>query len=405
MSDNEEEQAKETEYKDINHEEVNHAGRQKKSYGSSEDQRDKEAFKMNGHVGRMIRQIDGLRDKKEEQKREVKWGINRSKSYRETSLNNERDVLPTLRRQSSFSETINQDNEQDIRHTLVKRHSCRDIPQINRPDLRPSILGNDSDKETNINGGRYTETQTNKNLYRSQALNTRRNINQTVEEVIKDTNRRFADVETNQYSYWNSTQDERENTVQANDAKKDIGRQQTDRETNLNVYLYRNSTQDNRRNIDKTRHNYLRPKILLDLRRSRMQEQIQILNSEKTEQNIERMTNEPGINNANSAIFESQNAKQGNTTHDNQDTDNENIKQDSYENTRDSFLSLNSYESSNQHYSGTETDDTLVITIVVNICSVPVGFHVWLKLEYKSYMKRNLKRLAHGRGERNSYTF
>ena len=401
MSDNEEEQEKETEYEDINHKEVNHAGMQKKSFTSSEDQRDKEAFKMNGHVGRMIRHIDGLRVKKEDQKREVKWGINRSKSYRETSLNNERDVLPTLRRQSSFRENVSQDSEQGIRHNLVKRQSCRDLPQIDRPDIRQSMSGNVSDKEASNDsstyiGEKYTETQTNENLYRSPAQNKRRNINQSNEEVQKDTKRRFAEVERTQYPYWNSTQDERENTVQANDAKKDIGRQQTDRETNLNVYLYRNPTQDNRRNIDKTKQNYLRPKILLDLRRSRMQEQIQILNSEKAEQNVERMTNEAGVNNANSGIFESQNAKQGNTTHDNQDIDNENSNQESYENTRDSFLSLNSYESSNQDYSGTETDDTLVITtVMINICSVPVGFHVCLKLEYRSYMKRNLKQLRY----------
>ena len=401
MSDNEEEQEKETEYEDINHKEVNHAGMQKKSFTSSEDQRDKEAFKMNGHVGRMIRQIDGLRDKKEDQKREVKWGINRSKSYRETSLNNERDVLPTLRRQSSFSETIKLDNEQDIRHTLVKRHSCRDIPQINRADLRQSRLGNCSDNETNKDGfkhigGRYTETQTNQNLYRRPAQNKSRNTNQTNEEVNKDLRRRFTDLETDQYPYWNSTPDEREKPVQTNDVNKDIGRRHTDRETNLNLYLYRNSTQDNRRNIDKTKQNYLRPKILLDLRRSRMQEQIQIMNNEKAVHNIERMTNEPGVNNANSGIFESQNAKQGNTTHGNRDTDNENINQDSYENTRDSFLSLNSYESSNQDYSGTETDDTLVITtVMMSICLVPVGFHVCLTLEYKSYMKRNPKQLRY----------
>ena len=401
MSDNEEEQAKETDYKDINHEEVNHAGMQKKSYGSSEDQRDKEAFKMNGHVGRMIRQIDGLRDKKEDQKREVKWGINGSKSYGETSLNNERDVLPTLRRQSSFRENVSQDSEQGIRHNLVKRQSSRDLPQIDRPDIRQSMSGNVSDKEASNDsstyiGEKYTETQTNENLYRRPAQKKSRNTNQTNEEVNKDIRRRFTDIETDQHLHWHSTKDERENTVQVKDVKKDMGRRHTDRETNLNLYLYRNSTQDNRRNIDKTKQNYLRPKILLDLRRSRMQEQIQIMNNEKAEQNIERMRNEPGVNNANSGIFESQNAKLDNTTHDNQDIDNENSNQDSYENTRDSFLSLNSYESSNQDYSGTETDDTLVITIVMmNICSVTVGFHVWLKLEYKSYMKRNLKKLRY----------
>ena len=66
----------------------------------------------------------------------------------------------------------------------------------------------------------------------------------------------------------------------------------------------------------------------------------------------------------------------------NQDTNNENINQDNYENidhdnyesTRDSFLSLNSYESSNQDYSGTETDDTLVISTEITLQRLLVLF-------------------------------
>ena len=356
MSDNEEKQATENKHEDISHEEVNNAEIEKKS----EDHEDGKTFKMSGHVGQMIRRINGLRDKKENQKREVKWGINRSKSYRETSLNNERDVLPPLRRQSSFSENLSQDNRQNIRHTLAKRHGFRDTPQINIPDLRQSMLGNGSDKETS-DGFKHieknkTETQTNQNLDRSPTQSKRRNINQTKEEVQK---RRYTAEETNRYYYLNATQHERQNT----DAEKSKGRKYTDRETNPNLYFYRNPIQDQRRNNDKATNNCVRPKTLLDLRRSHMQEQTQIKNIEKTVQNIETVTSEPGLNYVNNAAkLENLKAEQDNTTCDNRDTNNENIKQDNYENTRDSFLSLNSFESSNQDYSGTETDDTLVIS-------------------------------------------
>ena len=296
-----EEKPEEIKYQEIDYEEINHAEIKKKTTNEVEEQKEHDTTKMNGQIGVPITRRSSWRDTVGNRKPPIKPNINRSKSYRETSEDNKEDIRQSIRRRSSFIETLNEDMKQDLR----KRYSLW---------------------ETNKDNKQVTKS----NIYRSKSF--KETIEDTKQNTKYDIVRRYSFRETDQNN-------KQEITIQAD--KQDFKRNVRRISNNLNF------PQDSKRTLLNNR-----PRTLLDIRRINNQDNKQIIN-----QDIQNVTH-PNINQARSVFNHQNERKTDENGKRNQGSINSN--RDGCNNTRDSFLSLNSYEGSVQDRSGAETDDTLV---------------------------------------------
>ena len=280
-------------------EEISHAEIRKKPEDEVDEKKEHDATKMNGHAGVPITRNSIVENRR---KPPIIPGINRSKSCRETRDNNAKEIRQSIKRRSSYRETLSQEMKEDIRKKYGLWEGNWENKQDIKHNFRRSKSFTDTNEDSKVNGK---------------------------QDIVR------------RYSYSKTDHDAKQGINQNDKQDKKQGIRLSSNQMNF--------PQDTRGTLLDNRLS-----ILLDVRRQNIEDIKQAINQ------VNLNINQPNSNQSRNEYNYQDTANPNFNEYSNQDM-NENINQDRCDDTRDSFLSLNSsYESSIHGQSGTETDDTLV---------------------------------------------